>query len=387
MTHAATMETLLALCRWNGGVSERLHAGSSQPVDWDQLAELAALHGVIGLVQRRLLAGDAHAPEGARQRIQAAASQVAFDGMLHARQLGQVIEALRAAGVEAMALKGVALADMLYDDVLVRPSTDLDILVRPEELVTALDVLCSVLGARTPPAEVVAFQRRHSYDVGCALPPAAGQTTLLEVHWQLAPSGLFALDLAAWRRRAQPFDLHGAAVLRLAAEEQLLHLALHMRKHRYVGLRWLADCATLVGRFGDKLDWDYVAASARQAGLRTLVYTTLTLAVQLLGAACPDGVLQRLAPSSLRRRALHSTLAQIAALEPLETQDAGWTRLAPAEVLLLDRPAAMARELRFRLFPPPEKLAGFDGAGGARHRLSLYAGRLAQRTTTLLRRP
>ena len=36
---------------------------------------------------------------------------------------------------------------------------------------------------------------------------------------------------------------------RFMPEEQLLHLALHMRKHRYVGLRWLADVAELLRRF------------------------------------------------------------------------------------------------------------------------------------------
>lgn len=389
MESSPTTALLLALARGHLDDPARQHAARlfTQPVDWDALAELAALHGVVGLVRRNLTAlgaGDV-VPAAAWQRMQQAAAQVAFNGMLHVRRLAEVMGALRSAGIEPVALKGVALADLLYDDPALRPSTDLDVLIRPEELAGALAAL-SRLGAQTPSQAEIDFQRRYSYDLGCLLPPVAGKATLLELHWQLAPRGLFNLNLERWRQRAETFSLEAGSVLRFAPEEQLLHLALHMRKHRYVGLRWLADVGELVRRF-DGLDWRYVEESARSAGLQTLLFTTLTLTGNLLGAPAPEEWLQRLAPTPVRRRLLRSVLTQNALLTPVEVQDAGWTRLAPAEVLLLDRPAAMARELGFRLFPPSESLAGFDAAGATvGQRVSLHAGRLAHRTATLLRR-
>ncbi len=386
MTRDATAALLLSLSR--GGLDQwardEITSLLAQPIDWDTLAELAALHGVVGLVRRNLvtLGVRASVPAESWQRIQDAANQIAFDGVLHASQLAQVIGALGNAGISPVALKGVALADLLYDDPTVRPSTDLDVLVRPEELTGALDVL-KTLGARTPPQPEIDFQRRHSYDLSCLLPPAAGKATLVELHWHLAPRGLVDLDLDAWRASAQPFDLDGVAALRFAPEEQLLHLALHMRKHRYVGLRWLADVAELLRRFHESLDWQYLVLTARQAGLQTLLYTAVSLAQEYLDAPCPNESLHALTPSATRRRLLQSVLTQDALMTPVEMEDAGWTQLAPAEVLLLDKPSAMARELRYRLFPPPETLAGPDGVG---HRMSLYASRLAQRTATLLRR-
>ncbi len=285
-----------------------------------------------------------------------------------------------------MALKGVALADLLYGDPTVRPSTDLDVLVTSEELSDALAALKS-LGAQIPLQPEIDFQRQHSYDLSCVLPPVAGKATLVELHWHLAPRGLFNLDLDSWRARCRPFDLDGTAALRFAPEEQLLHLALHMRKHRYVGLRWLADVAELLRRFGANMNWQYVDATARRAGLQTLLFVTVTQAKQYLGAPCPDEWLERWTPSPARRRLLGSVLTQDALLTPVEMEDAGWTRLAPAEVLLLDKPDAMARELRYRLFPPSETLDGAAaGDGNLGQRMTLYASRLAQRTATLLRR-
>ncbi|MEZ4766863.1 MAG: nucleotidyltransferase family protein [Caldilineales bacterium] len=174
-----------------------------------------------------------------------------------------------------------------------------------------------------------------------------------------------------------------ATVRRFLPEQQLLHLALHMRKHRYVGLRWLADVAELLRRFQETLDWRYLVTTARAAGLQTLLYTGISLAREYFDAPCPTEPLHALTPSAVRRRLLQSVLTQDALMTPVEMDDAGWTHLAPAEVLLLDKPSAMARELRYRLFPPADRLAGPDRAG---NRMSLYASRLVQRTTTLLRR-
>ena len=124
MTRDATHSLLLALSR--GGLDQPARAAITallgQPIDWDILAELAALHGVVGLVRRNLvtLGARAEVPVIAWQRMQDTANQIAFDEVLHASQLAQVIGALRAAGIIPVALKGVALAHLLYDDPTVR---------------------------------------------------------------------------------------------------------------------------------------------------------------------------------------------------------------------------------------------------------------------------
>ncbi len=78
-------------------------------------------------------------------------------------------------------------------------------------------------------------------------------------------------------------------------------------------------------------------------------------------------------------------LSQAALLAPLEREDAGWTRLAPVEILLIDRPAAMARELGYRLLPPPEAVLGAEALGMSRgQRLAFQARRLLDRSATLV---
>ena len=277
---------------------------------------------------------------------------------------------------------------LLYDDPIFRPSTDIDLLVRRDEV----DAACSALeriGGRLPSRETVAVQLATSYDLPVMLPSAGGKAGLLELHWDLAPRGLFSLDLDAWRARSGEFRLEGLTARRFSPEDMLLHLALHMRKHRYVGLRWLCDVAELVRRsHAAALDWPYVLSTARTAGLRVLLYTSLQLAERLLQAPVDAGILRALEPSALRRSLLQSVLTQNALLMPVERDEAGWTQLAPAEILLLDRPGAMARELGYRLAPPQR---GDAGRRGGRHdpqpAACLWRSPSANRTTTLFKRP
>ena len=79
-------------------------------------------------------------------------------------------------------------------------------------------------------------------------------------------------------------------------------------------------------------------------------------------------------------------LTQNALLMPVERDEAGWTQLAPAEILLLDRPGAMVRELGYRLAPPSEAMLGAEAAGMThRQRLAFGAHRLADRTAALFK--
>jgi hypothetical protein len=385
---------LLALCAGALDEAGRAHAASrlGHPVDWQRLSALAVLHGVVGLVRHNLLALHAAAsvPEPSWRAMDQAAAQIAFDGMVQQRQLASVISVLRSVAIEPLLLKGFALADLVYPDPVTRPSQDLDVLVRPDQVERACQALAR-MGCTLPSQVTVDVQRANAYDLAVVLPPMAGLATLLELHWNLAPRNLFTLDLDLWRARAETFEVAGQPVLRFSPEDMLLHLALHMRKHRYVGLRWLCDVAELLRRFAGPasprpLDWQYVLGAGRASGLTVLLHTSLSLAHRLLRAPIEPALLARLEPAAWRRRLLHSVLSPEALLAPLEREDAGWTRLAPVEVLLIDRPAAMAHELSYRLLPPPEAVLGAGGLGLSRsQRRAFQARRLFNRGAAVVR--
>lgn len=383
-----TGQLLLTLCRNELSQGDRQRAAVllQRPVDWPQLAKLASQHGVAGLIRHNLACLPVQVPEPAQQVLHQAATQVAFTGMLQMRQLERMVRALQASGIRCLVLKGYGLAALIYRDPFWRPSTDLDLLVDRDQVGRARAVL-EPMGMVVPSQELMAYQLAQGYHLSLAGTPLAGEPMLLELHWDLEARGLFDLDLDVLWARAQAFALGEVMAWRFSPEDTLLYLALHMRKHRFVGLRWLCDVAELLRRFQGQWDWEYVVAMARCAGLRTLLHTTLWLAARDLRAPVPAEILQRLRPAAWRERLLQRRLTEQVIMTPLEAGDEGWTRLAVIEILLLDRLGTMARELRYRLLPPPERLVDLSASEVSLvQRLAMSARRLAARSTTLLGR-
>ncbi|MEZ4766862.1 MAG: nucleotidyltransferase family protein [Caldilineales bacterium] len=203
MTREPTAALLLGLCRGQLDDAARAQAEVllAQPIDWDLLAELAALHGVVGLVRRNLVTLDARAsvPAGAWQRMQNAANQIAFDGVLQLRETERMSAALNRAGIEPIILKGHALADQLYADPLVRPSADIDLLVARSDLARAEDALAAT-GYVPLSASKRASQLQQSYHVSLYREAMPGLQVLLELHWDLGDAICFA---TTWTRGAR----------------------------------------------------------------------------------------------------------------------------------------------------------------------------------------
>ncbi len=164
----STGALLLALCNsaQDNAARPRVTGLLARPIDWPLLSELAALHGVVGLVRHKLLALQAAArvPEPAWLAMEQAAAQIAFDGMVQQRQLAGVVAALRSAGIEPLLLKGYALADLVYPDPVTRPSHDLDLLVRPDQVTPACQALARI-GCTLPDQATVDVQLANAYDL------------------------------------------------------------------------------------------------------------------------------------------------------------------------------------------------------------------------------
>ena len=201
-------------------------------------------------------------------------------------QLARVCVALRDEQVPVIVLKGAALAETVYERRALRSMSDLDVLVRREDLTRAEGVLWQLgyesradyFGAdeafREHCHHLVPFEHRAS-------------EVAVEVHWNLvtAATGTVIDPDRLWER-ARPATLAGTDALVLAPEDFLLHLCLHATvSHRLeVKLRDLYDVALLLRRHGGGIDFAEFLGRATGHGLRRCVYVYLELARQLLGA-------------------------------------------------------------------------------------------------------
>jgi len=255
-----------------------LAEGAVEP--WQSMAECAERQAMAPLLYFELQrAGLAHAvPSEVLGTLREAfhANAACNLGMFH--ELGAILDALNRPGVAAIVLKGAFLAQAVYANPALRLMGDLDILVRPDDVPTAIERLSDLgYGVVAPPW----------INVGCDIELGApARLAKLELHWGLTgEDDNYEIPVDLLWETARPLSISGRSALGLAPEELLIYLCYHAaNKHLFMqGLRSLVDVDQTVRRYGQAVDWDRIVALSTAWRLQRGVQLTASLCHQYLG--------------------------------------------------------------------------------------------------------
>lgn len=271
--------------------AERLQALARAGLDGERLVVSALKNRVVPLLFRavRSLGGaglDAHSQE----LLATHARRHQAEALIHVQECLRLLAACAEAGVRAVPYKGPILAATLYDDLADRQYYDLDVLVAPEDLTRAREVV-GALGYEALDRLEQDSEHRHLAE-DCELHFRHRQRGLvLELHWEALPRRHrdgFALD-DVWGRFV-PLELAGRAVRGFGPEDLLLVLCIHGgEKHRWSRLQMLSDVARLLARH-PALDWEVVLARADEIGRRETVLLGVLCAWLLLEAPLAERI-------------------------------------------------------------------------------------------------
>jgi hypothetical protein len=322
----------------------------------EALARWLIWHELGPLAQARWQGRDAALASLLRRDLFAAAAENSLLFTL----LAEVLDALDAAGVPVVALKGVALAGSVYDDPAQRPMSDVDLWVPAEAMKPAV-MAVSALGYHLMenPNRPLCWQALAGGELQLVKP---GWTRgLLELHWTpfegdwLRYTAAVAPD-EVWDRR-RPLTLADRPVAMLAPEDAVIHLALHLvtgPKFGRTALRTCVDLSLLARRW--PVDWGVVLQRARQWQVVRAVSCVLGLAETLVGLEGLNP--ERLAPP---RPGLGSLLSPASLLEGRD-----WRRDPRGYLLLMlltDRPLALLQLAGRLVWPERAWLAARYGPG------------------------
>ncbi len=270
-------------------------------VDWDQ-------HRLLPMVERGLRRSGVADPD--LPRLKGIHRQTWSRNQLLLSRTAPALGVLAEAGIPTLVLKGGALGLRYYDDLGLRPMSDLDVLVPFDQAVDATGVLIE-LGYQAEP-----LTRAHQLDHhgSAAAQPGGGQ---IDLHWQLnmalgrdGPPACWSDDF--WEA-AVDLDVAGQPTRMLCAADLLLHVCVHGAGWSSgARLRWVADAATVVARAGPTLDWDRLVDQAVDRRVVLASRETLGYLADEFEVAVPDDVLRRLrvAPTSRRDQLVHRLLTR-----------------------------------------------------------------------------
>ena len=208
-----------------------------------------------------------------------------------ARELLDILAALKGCGVPAIPFKGPVLATQIYGDLALRTFRDLDFLIHEEDLPGTLDVLTArgyAVKGRTTPVGDAAIRKYYGQDLYLR----SDGNVAVEPHWALTPSTFaVAIDYPGLWERARPSLLEGTSVLSFAPEDLLIILSVHGSKEQWWRLGWICDVAELI-RVHPGMDWGAALERARSQRCRRMVLLALSLTNRVLQTPLPPPVLE-----------------------------------------------------------------------------------------------
>jgi hypothetical protein len=334
-------------------------------IDLNRLYDLAKQYQLTMPLYRGLVQMGNDSPLRKRLESEMTEQAVLYE-FVYPQQLGDILAELRAAGVKTLVLKGHALGQMIYQQPLLRPYSDFDILVPPDVLEKATFALTRLgyfpeEGAEFPPD----YHLNHHHVV----PYLHAEWLPVELHWRLVspPAGL-RVDMDAVWANAQPMTVGSEDTLTLLPEHLLIYLALHaVSNHLFdIGLRALTDVSEVIAACAP--DWQKVVATSREWGCARQVYLILLLTHELYGDGLSDTVLNDLCPQGIAPEFLTYCLSNM-----LNTAVAGLkTSSGLAGAWQASDPTLRWQQILGRLFPPSAEVAAAYGLKARDWRRWLY---------------
>lgn len=260
-------------------------------LDWQSVIEKAHQHCVAPLVYQTLdTVCRLGVPKDDFARLRRQVTQNTNLNLYRTAELVKLLRLLTDSGVAALPFKGPVLSAQVYGSLALREYGDLDILVRPKDVVKTKDLLLAN-GYHL----VTSVRRRrpnHSFlprnkdlifeNSSCAV--------RLELHWRLTGKYFhFPLDLDQLWNELERIELGGMQIPTLGAEASLLYLCMHGSRHGWERLIWICDVAELI-RACPQINWDRVMERAALLGCERMVGLGLLLANELLDAELPPAI-------------------------------------------------------------------------------------------------
>ncbi|MQP68442.1 glycosyltransferase [Niveispirillum sp. SYP-B3756] len=310
--------------------------GGRQAVDPDTLLTLARAQGMLPLLGQALIMRGGKPDERLRaEQIQQIQRILALGAALL-----EILAALEAHSIKALALKGPALTLLLRQDIALRPCLDIDLLIDPGQAMAAATILTE---HGFVPTLDIAIDKLVMVSKDCLYRRG---NIAVELHWRLFDNsqllGWTFEDL--WQARAI-VSLNGQAVPTLSARHYGVYLAVHGIRHGWQRLRWLVDMGLLLA---DPAQRSAIREQAALDGFEPALIHTALLARDLLGTVLPEETGWQ---ENWRVRAINRGVEMLSTLLARQPSGrGGWIRRRLTEkwldLLLCNSLKAVAMEIR-----------------------------------------
>ncbi|MBS1952673.1 MAG: nucleotidyltransferase family protein [Cyanobacteria bacterium SZAS-4] len=325
-------------------------------LDWDYLLAAAVFHGVFPTFFKHLKTHfSSHVPEKCFRMMTGHNDKIRFQNLALVGTFLQYNALLQKSNIQSVIFKGPVLALSLYDDLMLREYSDVDVLVAPADARAAqallLDSGYKPSPEREPPLtrefvqSDVFFELEYEHTFTKETP-----TGVIDLHWQIQPHHVLPLPFDLVMQHVEPITIERRTMQTLTSNLSIIVLAAHASKHYWTRLLWVCDIAEMADNWTKyNLDWVVVKKLADDMHVTSMVVLALNLANRIFASPLPA-----FAESGMTPELQILMQGVLAKLETLSTQDEPGMRFLSWKfcVQLLSSFQAKARYVATEVFHP-----------------------------------
>jgi hypothetical protein len=261
-------------------------------IDWPYLIQAALKHGIVNLFYQNLKKTCPDSvPVDVLNQLRDYSIANTLRNISLTEELFRLLEIFESHHIPAVPYKGPVLAASVYGDIALRQYTDLDIIIREQDILIAKELLISEGYSPQFPLNgsharfLIRLQRDCKFF-------HYSQKFVTEIQWGIVQRyfpNIF--DTEQLWERLEPVKFEGRKTKTFSPEDTVLILCLHGYYHCWERLVWICDIAEFI-RVHQNIDWKKVIDKACAKGYERILLLGLLLSKDILDSTIPEDVLQ-----------------------------------------------------------------------------------------------
>ena len=249
----------------------------NKKINWLIFKDILSYHGLAPFAYFSFKEYISFLPEDLREILRA----TYYYSLAHLSRLQrkflELCHAFTEKNVLLLPIKGVALLDDLYPDYPVRSSSDIDILVKEEDLEEAAKILEDLGYQKNLEGLKESYWRKKQYHFVFQEKEPKGFSPIVELHWDLDYRRYRRQLLPEMFQRLREGTIQNKKVKLLSVEDTFIALALHQRRFGVaLSLRDVCDMAILLNKYSKCFNWDYVLREAKKAKICSTIFFAIS---------------------------------------------------------------------------------------------------------------
>lgn len=296
------LQILIHICNYHFSPSEtileRIHEFNE--IDWQKIFDLATKHRVRPLLYHGLikLENKVAIDEKVLKNLQQFQIHLTRFNLNHAKELQRVIKEFKEEGVTVYPYKGVVLANYSFQAIGLREFTDIDLLVRKQDLRTIQNQLIAdgYEMKNQIPQPLLPQYLKNNCEFNFELFEGEKRLFHIEPHWFLGQRMLqlnidvedlkiFLVERKLFNQTLKTFDCNGMLML------VCVH---HVGKEEWFSLKHIYDIVAIVQNNREEIDWEQLLVISSKLGITNILLYGLGIANQIFNLDLPSEIMKRI---------------------------------------------------------------------------------------------